>query len=262
MKKGGHKFARIQIFPAADAPVALVVRRRPSRWSHISIWNTESDEIQHLGYVHGRIYEKKTNISPDGNWFVYFALGYGNVETGTVLCRSSSLEPMIAWPNDGTYVGGGYWESAEVLIVDEREYALSYVRPIIRTSFTLPFKIKSFVSPPQMLLRILSALAFKGELSLADTNRMLWQRFLTPSEQLPQIQVREVYGTGGGYPYEFTIPEFPGFLDIHVTWAAYDSKADLLVARSGALQRYKVTEIPQGPPVFSTDLENLPNPTD
>src|ERR1700722_1113868 len=63
---------RLFVIPARDVPVALILRRGPSQWSHVVRWNTTDDTFDHGAWIKGRIYEEKCDISPDGRFFVYF----------------------------------------------------------------------------------------------------------------------------------------------------------------------------------------------
>lgn len=103
---------RLFVIKAGDAASAVVIRRGPSRWYQIIQWDMESDRFIDGSWFHGRIYEEKCDLSPDGKLLVYFALkhiklGDQHVLSYTALSRSPWLHALAIWPQDTTYGGGG-----------------------------------------------------------------------------------------------------------------------------------------------------------
>jgi hypothetical protein len=66
--------ARIHVLLASDAPVGLVIRRSPSKCVATLLWNRMKDEFQLGQWLKGRIYERRSDLSPDGKHFLYFAM--------------------------------------------------------------------------------------------------------------------------------------------------------------------------------------------
>jgi len=58
--------ARIHVLLASDAPVGLVIRRGPSKCVATLLWNRKTDEFQLGQWLKGRIYERRSDLSPDG----------------------------------------------------------------------------------------------------------------------------------------------------------------------------------------------------
>ena len=99
--------ARIHILAAKDAPIAVLLRRKPSRWSHVVRWNTESGEWESGSWHGGRIYPLKCDLEDNGEWMTCLGAGLGGRETANALLRPPSLEPVASAENLGTYGGGG-----------------------------------------------------------------------------------------------------------------------------------------------------------
>jgi hypothetical protein len=57
---------RLFVISARRAPVAAVLRRGPSKWVQLNVWDTSTDSIEHGQWFHGRIYERRCDLSPDG----------------------------------------------------------------------------------------------------------------------------------------------------------------------------------------------------
>ena len=64
---------RIHIEFASAAPVAAILRRGTTKWVRLVSWNTAEDSIKEGSWFHGRIYENRCSVSPDGTLFAYFA---------------------------------------------------------------------------------------------------------------------------------------------------------------------------------------------
>jgi len=64
---------RLYVILARAAPVAVVFRRGPARRVQIVKWSTDTDRFEEGQWFHGRIYERRCDLSPDGGRLVYFA---------------------------------------------------------------------------------------------------------------------------------------------------------------------------------------------
>lgn len=64
---------RLFVITAKDAPVAVVLRRGPSAWTHVLRWDLRTDTFTPGAWFHGRIFAEKCDLSADGSLFVYAA---------------------------------------------------------------------------------------------------------------------------------------------------------------------------------------------
>lgn len=64
---------RIFCIPAATAPVVAVFRRGPTQWSHLGRWDLAQSRYEPGAWLHGRIFPRRSDLSPDGRWLCYFA---------------------------------------------------------------------------------------------------------------------------------------------------------------------------------------------
>ena len=65
--------ARIHVLLASHAPLGLVIRRGPSKHVATVLWNRSRDDFQLGQWLKERIYERRSDLSPDGKHFIYFA---------------------------------------------------------------------------------------------------------------------------------------------------------------------------------------------
>jgi hypothetical protein len=107
---------------ASEAPVAVIIRRGPSAWTHIIRWDVEQDVFERGAWIRGRIYPQKCDISPSGELFVYFVLQGNRSDTPfthayTAVSRVPWLKALMVVPHGTTYGGGGRF-------ISERQFAI------------------------------------------------------------------------------------------------------------------------------------------
>jgi hypothetical protein len=70
---GAESAPRIYCIPATDARVVAVFRRGPSRWSHVGRWDLTKLRYEPGAWLAGRIFPRRSDLSPDGHYLCYFA---------------------------------------------------------------------------------------------------------------------------------------------------------------------------------------------
>ena len=113
---------RLFVVMAAEAPVAVVIRRGPASWAHLTLWSTDDDAFTEGAWFRGRIFADKCDLSPDGHLFVYAAFKGSRLETSftdswTAVSRPPWLHALALWPMGTTYGGGGRFTADRRLIL-------------------------------------------------------------------------------------------------------------------------------------------------
>ena len=107
---------------ARDESVGLILRRGPSKWTQLVLWDTKRDSFTDGAWFHGRIYEDRCNLSPDGKLFVYFCHGGrsrpGYSDSWTAVSRPPWLFALGLWPWGTTYGGGGRFTDNRTLVLN------------------------------------------------------------------------------------------------------------------------------------------------
>jgi hypothetical protein len=105
---------RLFVILASDKPTAVILRRGPSKWYHLIRWHMDRETFEPGAWFHGRIYEDKCDLSPNGELMVYFCHGgssrLGYTDSWTAVSRAPWLHALALWPwgeKFGTYGGGG-----------------------------------------------------------------------------------------------------------------------------------------------------------
>lgn len=94
----------------------MVFRRGPSRQVAILRWWLDSDTVELGHWFRGRIYERRCDLSPDGELLVYFAAKYREpLATWTAVSRPPFLTALALWPNGSGWGGGGLFRSSQDL---------------------------------------------------------------------------------------------------------------------------------------------------
>src|ERR1044072_1506626 len=103
--------ARVHALIPQNGKTAVVIRRGPSKRVCILSWNTETDEVSVSQWLKGRIYERRSDISPDGKYWAYFAMN-GQWESEvkgawTAIARTPWLKAISLFAKGDCWFGGG-----------------------------------------------------------------------------------------------------------------------------------------------------------
>jgi hypothetical protein len=116
MPKAFGKFsARLHVLLARDSKVGLVIRRGPSKSVCTVLWDRTRDTFKLGQWMHGRIYERRCDLSPDGKFFIYFAMnGRWESETKgswTAISQVPYLKALSLFAKGDCWNGGGMFLS-------------------------------------------------------------------------------------------------------------------------------------------------------
>jgi hypothetical protein len=64
---------RIYCIPATHASIVAVFRRGPTNWSHVGRWDLEHLRYEPGAWLRGRLFPRRSDLSPDGKYLCYFA---------------------------------------------------------------------------------------------------------------------------------------------------------------------------------------------
>lgn len=266
--------ARLHILRAHGSPKAVVIRRKPSKRVHIISWDTDTDALEHGSWFSGRIYSERCDLSWDGRWMVYLAMGDGG-ETWNGICNPPWLRTIADVPNMGTWAGGGFFSDAGMLRSNDN-WCHNRSLGEFSKSKEFPFSIERMESGGEVfpiLSHRLERDGWKregdfGEKQTISLKHSLYSKLCVDDpgwswQPTPKHPVLRMFYRGylvHGYTFEFRL-EDSDLLDPEVDWATWDAKGDLLIARLGSIQRYSLDDLESGSPGFSMDLESLSPPT-
>ena len=97
---------RLFVLTAAEAPRAVVLRRGSAREVATIGWDRKRETVEPGQWLRGRIYEHRSDLSPDGRHLIVFA-GKGGSRWWTAVSRAPWLTALVYLPQSSTWGGGG-----------------------------------------------------------------------------------------------------------------------------------------------------------
>ena len=131
---------RLYAILAREANVAALFRRGPSKRVQLLLWHTDTDEFEEGQWFKGRIYERRSDLSPSGKLLVYFAADYKQgYFSWTAVSKPPFLTALALWPKGDCWGGGGLFEKENKLQLNHHEGAMQ-----LAEGFAVParFQIK------------------------------------------------------------------------------------------------------------------------
>ena len=113
---GTEKFpARLHVLLARDRKFGVVIRRGPSKYTCVLSWDRAIDEFKVAQWLKGRIYERRSDLSPDGSYMIYFAMNgkWDSEAKGawTAISRAPWLKAVALFAKGDCWNGGGLFIS-------------------------------------------------------------------------------------------------------------------------------------------------------
>ena len=125
---------RIYALLAKAAPRAVIFRRGPSKQVLLLGWNTATDEITEGQWFKGRIYERRCDLSPDGELLLYFAASYrAPYFSWSAISKPPFLTALALWPKGDAWGGGGLFKAGDRIALNHRETEMA-----LAASFHVP----------------------------------------------------------------------------------------------------------------------------
>jgi hypothetical protein len=113
----GKVAPRIYCIPAINASIVAVFRRGPTNWSHVGCWDIGEMRYEPGAWFHGRIFPRRSDLSPDGHFLCYFAHKPGaeweNGETYVGVSKLPWLTALHAFSTCGTWTRGYHFTESE-----------------------------------------------------------------------------------------------------------------------------------------------------
>ncbi len=126
-KKGAVPPRLFMIF-ARKSSTAVIFRRGPSKWVQLIKWDTKRDTFEAGQWFNGRIYERRSDLSPDGSLLIYFAQKISArskkdreyTYAWTAISRPPYLTALALWPKGDCWHGGGSFRNGKVVLLNHK----------------------------------------------------------------------------------------------------------------------------------------------
>jgi hypothetical protein len=236
------------VYLARDAPLGVVLRRGPSEWVRLSVWHTDADTFEHGQWFRGRVYERRADVSANGALFVYFARKSSGLaaqpyphDTWAAISRPPYFTALALWFVGGTYYTGGFFPEpgAVWLGFGAAPPDQGQLPRWLRLTAALPPYVDRTSNWTDRTVYV-NRLLRDGWQPVPEAPAETWQRpHRAGAPSLMMTQVGFDFGAyGGPYRVEYAVRAEPGAEPTPLgpaTWADWDQRGRLVLARDGAL---------------------------
>lgn len=242
--------SRIHLLAAKEAPIVVILQRKRAKLFHIITVDTERHWVKEGSWFRGRLYEMKSDVSFDGKFMVYLAIGKGRGQftSWSGVCRLPWLKTLVETETSGSNWGGGYFADRKILITN----GWRTVSPPVDLPFTLtsaPFTC--FAAENRGVLY--EKFARDGFTRIGNDD---WAK--RPSLHHPELKVHYL-GYVNGDQFTFSLEEQPDLVE-GATWVTWDSGGSLWIARPGIVEQYTLDDLRRGTPSYSLDVDQFEPP--
>lgn len=263
MREAPEPQVSLYVIQAREAPVAVVFRRGPSKRVQLIRWDLETDTFEEGQWLKGRIYERRCDLSPDGNLLVYFAANYKKpLYSWTAVSKPPFLTALALWPKGDGWGGGGLFENNSTISLNHRESEME-----LASELGLPknFSIRPFGERPgwgednpiwaERLFRDGWRFVQDGETIEHGRGSELWISFEPPeiwarNDRSGRYELRMVIRglhkrDGPWYVVDHEIIDLSSGENRSLeetSWVDWCYNGDLLLARGGGLYRLKFND--------------------
>lgn len=101
----------LYVLPASASPLALVIRRGPSKWWHFLLWNRDTQDYSFGSWFNGMVYPHRCDLSARGDQMLILAYrGAKEPLAWTALCRPPFVRANVFWAHKSVRFGGGFFD--------------------------------------------------------------------------------------------------------------------------------------------------------
>jgi len=273
--------ARLYVLLARNSSHAVVFRRGPSKQVLLIKWNLNDDTFELGQWLKGRVYERRCDLSPEGDMLLYFAANWRKpYQSWSAISRPPFFTALALWPKGDGWGGGGQFLSRDCIELNHRQLEMK-----LADGFDLPnwLSLKPFGHRPgwgeddpiwsSRLLREGWKLTAYPEKTKDDYGARVWIEYdppITWEKAHPRwpkkyhlrmriMGIKERDGTW--YIIEHSILGEKGYTGAigRSEWADWSSDGALLFAQSGCLYRLRPTKGQFGPIEESKQIANFNN---
>jgi hypothetical protein len=249
---------RLFVYLANDAPLAVVLRRGPTDWVRLSLWNTADDTLEHGQWMKNRVYERRCDLSADGTRFVYFARGSSgpagifeaNRDSWVAVSRPPWFSALALWFVGGTYYTGGFFPDRHTLWFgfgsDHGEPDVGSVPPSLHISTDHPPHIDRTNDWPDRTVW-LNRLLRDGWSPVNGAKRETWQR-ARPNGDLVLLMSwpadpSAAFNDPLSIEYALLRESDGDMIPVGAaSWADWDQRGRLVLAKDGRLFEWKAPD--------------------
>jgi hypothetical protein len=266
---------------AAAAPVAVLFRRGPTLRTELIRWDTSRDRFERGQWFHGRIYTRRSDLSPDGALLVYFAAKHGRrlardtgyTDTWTAVSRPPYYTALALWPKGDAWDGGGWFAAPRELHLNHPGAAAAHPAHPVSASLRVHVNRGGRGEDLPILDDVLSAKGWWRIPGSQDDGRALravrgphvWLRRHPRAELVLRMELEgwNPQGAGGPLHFGYALAHPDGTLVevLEATWADWDHAGRLVFSDGGRIYARTLDGRHDDPSVALADFtEDVPSP--
>ena len=255
---------RLYVILARAAPIGVIFRRGPSRWVQVIHWNTDTDTFTPGQWFHGRIYEKRSDLSPSGDLLIYAArkekaYTYGDKEympSWTAISRPPYLTALALWPCSSSLGGGLFFGDTKVWL---NHFGHPEPHPSHVPQGVFAYNSASDVSEEVLLHRRLERDGWRHIQERQEEHTLSTHEKPHPRQDAILVMTT----TQSGHQTQYSVRQEGGeVLCLNgIEWADWDRRGRLVLAQNGGIFAQGANAIGHEPPVELINLNgNTPEP--
>jgi len=278
MSRNPSPQVRLYAILARKSPKAVVFRRGPSRQVLLIGWDTSNDTFKQGQWFKGRIYERRCDLSPDGELLLYFAAKYRGAYSWSAVSKPPYLTALAMWPKGDTWGGGGHFITQHRIALNHRSGELS-----LAEGFRLPRSIRleqlgdypgRGEDDPIWSARLerdgWKLVSYPTKTKDDFGSRVGWEpdppiKWQKPNPKIPKRYLLEmaivgvIERNGPWYLIEHSVIDSEGKVEKlgRSEWADWSRDGDLLFSMGGALYRTRCEPVGLRPPEESSLLADF-----
>ncbi len=235
-------------------------------------WNTDKDTFEYGQWFHGRVYERRCDLSPKGDKLIYFAAKFKTTKhiqhySWTAVSKPPWFTALALWPKGDCWNGGGLFEDGRRVFLNHHPGQAT-----LDPKFHIG-NLKVRANPqvygeddPIHSLRLERdgwTLAYQGKFKYVGVEEPeVWEK-LNPQKRFTLRMT--LLGIGSiendeWYVLEFEVDDLETGARVSLgraSWADWDHKSHLVFARGGKLFRHDLRSKSLDGPVEIADFNGL-----
>jgi hypothetical protein len=214
------------------------------------VWRTDTDSVEHGQWLHGRVYPRRCDLSPDGALFAYFvhkATGGPDVQADSwaALSRPPYFTALALWAVGTTYFAGGFFPDRDTLFmswITDESPDIGALPPWLRMTKDVPHIAQTPEWTDQTVH--VNRLLRDGWMPAGpiDDPKTAWERRQGDITLLRAPALDATFTTYGGRHVDDYAVQVPGGeVDVlgRATWGGFDQRGRLLLAQDGRLLEWR-----------------------
>jgi hypothetical protein len=270
---------RLYVIVARNAPIGVIFRRGPSKQVLLIKWNMEDDTFEIGQWLKARIYERRCDLSPDGEFLLYFAANWRKpYQSWSAVSRPPYFSALALWPKGDGWGGGGQFPRRSSILLNHRENEMA-----LAENFSIPkwMTVAQFGAhsgmgedDPVWSYRLMrdgwkevnhpyKIEKEKGAKIWVELDPpLIWQKPhpIKPRDYMLQMSILGVKENDGPwYLIEHTVTGSKGYIGTigRSEWADWSPTGDLLFSQSGCLYRLSYKDGEFGPIEASNQIADF-----